>query len=343
MNPSAMHELFGTFSDQTSLQVRRQLLKFLKITKKRGEEDCALLKNAWIALHMHSLTPRQLADNILDKDSPGDEIALFALCKQYHCHCVILTSAKIWCTMDLPEQTPETEIYEMCDIKLLYIEPGVFGELRPKPALPPAPQPQIILENAVSITGGFRTNINRMSTRYNSPPLDLSSKIDVQTDNQPLVDDNITATVNTENEPSQLAPCSASVYMDAKLSGSLEKIHLDFGNITTLENLLHSSLDDTITDTGVEPLPVNNTNEQQIDKSVIGANIMKVCMVNLDRLSDTMISKWKMHKISSYTSSVEDGLELSTNQVGPYSLCICPSAPRHISRHDCIAKKNVNY
>ena len=44
MNLGAMLELFGLFSDQTALQVRRQLMKFLNITKKRGADDCALLK-----------------------------------------------------------------------------------------------------------------------------------------------------------------------------------------------------------------------------------------------------------------------------------------------------------
>ena len=150
-------------------------------------------------------------------------------------------------------------------------------------------------------------------------------------------------TVNTENEPSQFLPCPASAYVDAKLSGSLEKIHLDFGDISTLENLLHPLLDDANTDTVAKPVLVNNTAEQQRVKSATGSNIMRTCMVKLDRLSDTMISKWKMHKISSHTSSVEDGLELSMNQVGPYGLCIHPSVPRHTSRHDRIAKENVNY
>ena len=343
MNPSAMFELFRTFSDQTSLQVRQQLLKFLKITKKKGAEECALLNNAWIALHMHSLTPRQWADNILDKETPGDEIALFALCKQYHHHCVVLTSAKIWCTLDLPEHTSESDIYEMCDIKLLYIEPGVFGKLRPKPALPPAPLPQIIPENTMSITGGYKLNTDHAATSYMAPPLDLSSRNEQQTDTQPLDEDSNAVTVTKENETSQLLLGPTDAYVDAKLSGSLEKINFDFRDITFLKSSLNQPSDDVNTDTGVDSAPVNNTDMQQIDTVATGANIMKKCMVKLDRLSDITISKWQMHKVQSFKSNVEDSVEMPTNQVGPYGLRICPHVPRHTSRHDRTAKQNMNY
>ena len=86
-------------------------------------------KNAWITLHMQDRTARQWADNMMDKETPGDEIALFLLCKQYHRHCIVLMSAKVWCTLDLPEPIPEADLYELCEIKLLFIEPGVYSEL----------------------------------------------------------------------------------------------------------------------------------------------------------------------------------------------------------------------
>ena len=68
------------------------MLKFLSITKKRGAEESKILKNAWIALHMQELTARQWADEMFKKDTPGKEIALFALCTLYKRHCLVFTS-----------------------------------------------------------------------------------------------------------------------------------------------------------------------------------------------------------------------------------------------------------
>ena len=132
MNPNALFELFGAFSGQTSLQVRNAMFKYLGITKKHGAEQYKTLMNAWITLHMQGITARQWADAMFDRETPGDEIALYTLCRMYHRHCVVITSAKCWTTLDTDSPLPEAVLYENCDIKLLYIEPGVFGELTPK-------------------------------------------------------------------------------------------------------------------------------------------------------------------------------------------------------------------
>ena len=58
INPNALFELFGEYSRNTALQVRKLMLKFLGITKKKGAEDSKILKNAWIALHMQGLSAR---------------------------------------------------------------------------------------------------------------------------------------------------------------------------------------------------------------------------------------------------------------------------------------------
>ena len=59
MNPSALFEMFSEYSSQTQLQVCKGMFKYLGITKKRGADDCKILKNAWIALHMKGQTARE--------------------------------------------------------------------------------------------------------------------------------------------------------------------------------------------------------------------------------------------------------------------------------------------
>ena len=106
MNPNPLFELFSEYSSESGMKVRRNMLKYLGITKKKGAEDSAILKNAWIALCLHEVTPRQWADSMMSRETPGDEIALYCLCRMYQHHCVIITSAKMWTTMDI--DTPAT-------------------------------------------------------------------------------------------------------------------------------------------------------------------------------------------------------------------------------------------
>ena len=83
MNPNALFELFGEYNNEMGMQVRKRMLKFLGITKKCGVDKCNILKNSWIALHMHGISARQWADSMFLRDTPGDIIALYTLCKMY--------------------------------------------------------------------------------------------------------------------------------------------------------------------------------------------------------------------------------------------------------------------
>ena len=142
MNSGAIFELFGEYSSESGLQVQKNMLKFLGITKNCGADKSIILKNSWITLHMHDLTVQQWADAMFMKDTLGDEIALYVLCKMYHHHVAVVTSAKIWSTVECDTPMSDQELLSLCDLCLLYIELGVFGELKLRPAMPPAPLTQ---------------------------------------------------------------------------------------------------------------------------------------------------------------------------------------------------------
>ena len=44
---------------------------------------------------------------------------------------MVYTRANIWSTVSTETPIPEDRLCELCPIKLLYIEPGVYGELTP--------------------------------------------------------------------------------------------------------------------------------------------------------------------------------------------------------------------
>ena len=137
MNRNAMFQYFGLFSNETSKQVRKNMIKFLGFNEKNGWKDCAILKNSWIALVMHSMTNQEWATEMKKLDTPGDEITLYTLCKMYHHHCFVFTKAKSWCTIDTETGLDKEELLDKCDIVLMFIKPGVYGELKSRPYAPP--------------------------------------------------------------------------------------------------------------------------------------------------------------------------------------------------------------
>ena len=258
------------------------MLKFLGITKIHGADKSNILKNSWIALHMHDLTMRQWANAMFMKDTPSDEIALYVLCKMYHHHVAMVTSAKIWSTVECDTPMSDEELLSLCDLCLLYIEPGVFGKLKLKPAMPPAP-PHLILESAldilppdVSSNSDARGSTLNLMTCHTSPINVDTGKNDWNID---AIGDNLSKF--------PLRPVSTT-YNDCKLSGALESILLDVDVQELITSMLSdqnttedADIDVGITNTADTPVPID---EGQLSSS------MNECMVIISCLTDTKIN-----------------------------------------------------
>ena len=176
------------------------------------------------------------------------------------------------------------------------------------------------------------------------PPLDLSARNDQSTNTTRTTDDGNNSIMKIlENTTSQMLLITVDPYVDAHLSGSLEKINFDIGSYTLLEQFLNPSPNDVNAETGVEPVPDLNNDIELTDINATGANVMLKCMVKLDRLSDTTISNWQKQREQSSSFNEDDGLDMPMNQVGPYGLCVCPKVSRNASKLDRRAKRNVNY
>ena len=125
----------------------------MQINKRDGvKKSDILLRQGYVSLTVQGLTAEQWADSMQKRDTPGNKIALHVLCKMYDRHCCVFTSANIWTTIENKNHGfTEDEMLEKCDIKLLFIEPGVFGVLKSKPAMPPPPLRPAQFESAVDI------------------------------------------------------------------------------------------------------------------------------------------------------------------------------------------------
>ena len=133
MNPGAMYDMFGQFSDEDGKDVRARMIDNLGGNDVDKGANNVLLKNSWIALHMQGVSATEWIKKMRSPDEPGDEISLTALCMEYNRHCMVYTRANIWSTLHTDKPIDEDELRAVCTIRLLYIEPGVFGILKDKP------------------------------------------------------------------------------------------------------------------------------------------------------------------------------------------------------------------
>ena len=161
------------------------MIAYLGLNKKKGYENCAILKNSWIALVLQSRDAKKWSEEMKKLDNLGDEIALYMLCKMYHRHCFVFTKVKSWCTIDNDIDLDEEAMLDKCDIILLFIELGVFGELKSWPYAPP-PRHVYIQETTADIPS-TSTNFSTDNINSNSA-LDLRSVDTAKSSNSAISD-----------------------------------------------------------------------------------------------------------------------------------------------------------
>ena len=246
-----------------------------------------------------------------------NEIALYVLCKMYYCHCVVITSAKLWTTIECDTPVTEEFLLENADLHLLYIEPGVFGELRPKPAMPLALQQTPLLESATEILPPQTWD----GSEKQPSPLNLCISILTPTIEKGIGDNTDGNAGRNASDKIMLHQSNISMYADASLSGALDHLHLDTSN--DLDFILAQFLVHTEND---EPEPNQATDDIDPEFPIFTEteNSMLDCVVCLDTLTDDIIAKWTRTGSSKYF--------LHTRQSS--------TKPRHFARK---AKQDVVY
>ena len=64
------------------------------------------------------------------EQTPGDEIALYILSRMYRKHAFMYTQMFWWTTLLYTWPVQEKEIMDKCEVVLVYMKPGAFGELQ---------------------------------------------------------------------------------------------------------------------------------------------------------------------------------------------------------------------
>ena len=68
-----------------------------------------------------------------DPNGYGDDVLLFALCREYNRHCIVFSKSGIWTTVNTVGELSISDLTLMCDVTMVYLGRGLFGIARKKP------------------------------------------------------------------------------------------------------------------------------------------------------------------------------------------------------------------
>ena len=132
----ALFDLFRKFSDQTGSIVCDNMVGWAFDNYKLLEDVCK------IAMEQRKTCLKNWINEMASEQKPGDEIVLYILSKMYRKHTFIYTQMFWWTTLLYSWPVQEKDLMEKCEIVLVYMNPGVFGELD-KICLPTAAIPTV--------------------------------------------------------------------------------------------------------------------------------------------------------------------------------------------------------
>ena len=119
----AMFSLFGEFSNQAGSEVRDTMIGWLY-------DNFRLLERVFkVALDQRKITLRVWLEKMTDAHTPGDELTLYVLARMYRRHVYVYTQMFWWTTILYTLPVTEQELLSQCEVILVYIKDGIYGEL----------------------------------------------------------------------------------------------------------------------------------------------------------------------------------------------------------------------
>ena len=121
--PHGIFSLFGEYSGEDPATVRDNLIGWTYDNFRSMETYTG------IALHQQKTDLKTYIESIRDERNPGDEITFYLLAHMYRRHIFIYTKDWWWTTVLFVMPIEERDVIVKCDIVLVYIRPGVYGEV----------------------------------------------------------------------------------------------------------------------------------------------------------------------------------------------------------------------
>ena len=118
-----MFSLFGEFSNQAGPEVRDAMIGW-------SYDNFRLLERVLrVALDQRKTTLRAWLEKMANVHTPGDELALYILARMYRHHVYVYTQMFWWTTILYTLPVTEQELLSQCEIILVYVKDGIYGEL----------------------------------------------------------------------------------------------------------------------------------------------------------------------------------------------------------------------
>ena len=112
--PTGMFELFASYSGKDHQEVRENLTTYVEENK----DDVLKVATDYFRTKHSNIGMWSIIMN--RERTPGDELALYLLCKMHNRHAVVYHKTGTWSTMDPASIRPSAPLDEMSDITLIY-------------------------------------------------------------------------------------------------------------------------------------------------------------------------------------------------------------------------------
>ena len=143
VNPSHLFEIFGSFSGHDAVEVCEILLEHIARYLKFHVE------RSMVCLEMQNTVFLDWVKWLTDGRMYCDELGLLFLSAWYCRRVLVVTSNKLWSTIEHSAPLNLLELLNECSVKLVYLGQLHFGELKPHPRRPPRP---ILIKSSVNTT-----------------------------------------------------------------------------------------------------------------------------------------------------------------------------------------------
>ena len=131
INANHLYEYFRAFSDHTGSEVREILGNLIDVNEKFYQSV------GFVVLDMNGTSYETWMESVGDETAYVDELVLYSLCKLYNRHAMVYCNGQNWSTIDPINPVDAAELHEACSIQLVYLSPGIFGELKRRPFVTP--------------------------------------------------------------------------------------------------------------------------------------------------------------------------------------------------------------
>ena len=126
INNMHLLEIFGSFSDEEPESVRSDAIECIEsgspVYEHVGEEFFEML----------GISFREWALTVCNDYYYGDELFVYALCRIFHRHAMIVCYDRVWTTINPQHTLSINELLDVCDLHLVFLRLGIYSELKLK-------------------------------------------------------------------------------------------------------------------------------------------------------------------------------------------------------------------